>query len=30
MAALTDSDEVEIVIVDKDGTTHQRVIAPPR
>jgi general secretion pathway protein C len=30
MAALTDPDEVEIVTVDKDGTTHQRVIAPPR
>jgi len=30
MAALTDSDEVEIVTVDKDGTTHQRVITPPR
>jgi hypothetical protein len=30
MAALTDPDEVEIVTVDKDGTTHQRVISPPR
>jgi len=30
MSALTDPDEVEIVTVDKDGTTHQRVIAPPR
>jgi general secretion pathway protein C len=30
MSALTDSDEVEIVTVDAEGTAHQRVITPPR
>jgi len=30
MAALTDSDEVDIVTVDQEGNAHERVLTPPR